>query len=283
MGQCQSGAKTSRPTAFFRTVRWLGAPGMSPQALRFTLHDGSAGYEVSTRRVPLALLRGFTKEVDVFLHGGPEGLDTAALEVSLADDALAIETAPILHAALMHDLQLMAMTPILSGMTPQRRAVVLRWQRQARRTRLFRIEITAPCLDRPLVIDADSGFCADDPEAWVNVERYVRGQLEELGGHAVVNAHLRLFDGRSLTVATDKAQLASEPRNRLYKTALLRIRASYNIRTGQYRDAELIEFVEHDRRLDARELDELTRRGVRAWHGLPPLGAWLDVQRGAAG
>lgn len=256
---------------------------MGSHAICIALQDTSPGYAVCAERVPLAVLSTFAKEVEQFLRGDTDGLDTTALEVALRPGELAIQTTPFIQPVLVHDLHRMALSPVLDGVSARRRTVVLRWQARAHRSRLYRVEIRSGYLEQPIVINADSQFRADDADAWVNVERYVRGQLEELGGSTVVNAHLRLFDGSSLTVATDKARLASEPRNRLYKTVLLRIRARFNLYTGQYRDAELMEFVDHDRRLDAREWDALIQRGSRLWHGLPPITTWLDVQRGAAG
>ena len=256
---------------------------MNPRAIRFSLHDASAGYEVSPERVPLAVLGRFVKDVGDFLRGdASEPLDPFALDVAVLSGSLAIEAQPPVLPLLVNDVLHLHATQHMEGVSARRRAVVARWQHQAWRSRLFRVEIMAGWLPGPVVIHADSHFQSADAEAWVQVERYVRGQIEELGGHKNINAHVRLPDGSSLTVNASKELLAREPRNRLYKPALLRIRAEFNLRSQQYRDATLLEFVEHDVRVDGRVLARLAQRGEVAWREMPEGTAWVEQRRGRA-
>ena len=75
--------------------------------------------------------------------------------------------------------------------------------------------------------------------------------------------------------------LRDEKLNRLYKPAMLRITAEYNVMTREYRNARLLEFVEHDNRLDEKDLARLTQRGAKAWRDVPDAGAWVDDLRGS--
>ena len=68
--------------------------------------------------------------------------------------------------------------------------------------------------------------------------------------------------------------------NRLYKPAMLRIRAEYNVLSQELRNAILLEFVEYAPRVDEAELERLTRRGVNAWKDVPDATAWVDELRG---
>jgi len=226
-----------------KTSRNFSVSAQTSQTVRIALHDASAGYDFSWARLPLA---------------------------------------PLTHTALEHDLQQLLLTELLDGMSQRRSRVISRWQRQARRSPLFWVEISSGWLARPVLINAQTDFHTDDADSWVRVERYVRGQVEELGGHTHVNAHVRLADGRSLTVNASKELLAKEYRNRLYRTAMLRIRAEFHVRTWQYREAELLEFVEHDSRVDERELARLAQHGAQAWQSVGSASAWLDRERGLA-
>jgi hypothetical protein len=270
-----------------KTSRNFSVSAQTSQTVRIALHDASAGYDFSWARLPLALLSSFSKEVEEFLRGDAmapdiKALDTKALEVALLPGGMVIETAPLTHTALEHDLQQLLLTELLDGMSQRRSRVISRWQRQARRSPLFWVEISSGWLARPVLINAQTDFHTDDADSWVRVERYVRGQVEELGGHTHVNAHVRLADGRSLTVNASKELLAKEYRNRLYRTAMLRIRAEFHVRTWQYREAELLEFVEHDSRVDERELARLAQHGAQAWQSVGSASAWLDRERGLA-
>jgi hypothetical protein len=114
----------------------------------------------------------------------------------------------------------------------------------------------------------------------VQVERYIRGEIQDLGGSTKANAHVRLPDGRTLKVTTEKGLLRDDSINRLYKTAMLRVRAEYNVLTRELRNARLIEFVSHSSTVDEEELARLARRGAAAWKDVGDATAWVDELRG---
>ncbi len=95
-----------------------------------------------------------------------------------------------------------------------------------------------------------------------------------------VNAHIRLPDGKSIPVEAERDVLRADKINRLYKPAMVRIAAEYNVVTREYRNARLIAFVEHDSKLDQKDLDRLTLRGAKAWRDVPDASAWVEHLRG---
>ena len=253
---------------------------MEAQALLIVLHDGSAGYDISPDRVPLSVLRAFAKDVDELLRGDGNELDTGALEVAVVAGSLGLRTAPIANPALLGDLRNLATSELLVGIGSKRRAVIERWQKAARGPRSVQVRISAEFLPSPIVICAESDFRADDADQWVKVERYFRGEIEEIGGHSRSNAHIRLPDGKTMVVDAPRDFLRDEKVNRLYKPAMVRIKAEYNVVTREYRQARLVEFVEHTNQLDEHDLQRLTQRGAKAWRHVPDAGAWVDGLRG---
>lgn len=254
---------------------------MEAQPLTFALIDESSGYEATPDRVRLTALADFTADVSTLLRGGNRELDPGALDVAVKSGSLAIQTAAIPAApTLFRDLRSLLASELLDTLDLKRREVVERWQKAARQTRGIAYRISAPFLDRPLVIDAATDFRADDADQWVTVERYVRGEIQNLGGATRPNAHVRLPDGKSLTVSTDRKVLRDDSQNRLYKQAMLRIRAKYNVLTRELKDAELIEFVEYAPRFDEEDMARLTRRGAQAWKDVDDATAWVDDLRG---
>jgi hypothetical protein len=253
---------------------------MDAQQIRISLHDDSGGYEITPDRVPLSVLRNFANDVDEFLRGERGGLDTSELDVAVVKGSLAVLTAPTAHPSLLHDLLHLASSEVIDGLNAKRRAVVERWQKAALGSRKQRIEIRAPMLTQPIVIGAGSDYRADDADQWVRVERYLHGEIYEIGGLRNVNAHIRLPDGKSIPVEAQRDVLRADKTNRLYKTAMLRIAAEYNVATRDYRNAKLIEFVEHESKLDEKDLERLTQRGAKAWQDVPDAGAWVDSLRG---
>jgi len=255
---------------------------MEAQSLLIVLHDDSAGYEITPDRVPLSTLRAFAKDVDEFLRGDANDVDTAALDVAVVNGSLGLRTAPMANPMLLGDLRRLADSELLDSIGSNRRAVIERWQKAARGPRKLRFQIHADLLPAAIVISAESDFRSDDANQWVRVERYFRGEIVEIGGQTRCNAHIRLPDGKAMVVDAPREILRDDKVNRLYKLAMLRIAADYNVMTREHRNARLLEFVEQESRLDEKDLERLTQRGAKAWRDVPDARAWVDSLRGAA-
>jgi hypothetical protein len=139
---------------------------MEAQELLIALHDESAGYEISPDRVPLSVLRSFTRDVDEFLRGDGNDVDTNALDISIEKGSLAIRTAPTANPVLLNDLRKLANGQEMDGVGLKRRAVIERWQKSARGGRRWRVSIAADFLPAAIVISAESDFRADDADQW---------------------------------------------------------------------------------------------------------------------
>jgi len=169
---------------------------------------------------------------------------------------------------------------LLDGIDGKRKEVMERWQKAARQLRLLTYRISAPFLARPVLISVDTDYRGDDANQWVQVERYIRGEIQDLGGITKANAHIRLPDGSTLKVVTEKDLLREDKVNRLYKTAMLRIKAEYNVLTRELRNARLLEFMEYANQVNEADLERLTRRGAICWKDVSDPSAWVDELRG---
>ena len=182
--------------------------------------------------------------------------------------------------ALFRDLRALLDGERLDQLDAKRREVVERWQKHARQIRQLAYQISSPFLSREILINTASDYHTDDADQWVQVERYIRGEIQDLGGRIKANAHVKLPDGSKLTVAADRSLLRDDSQNRLYKTAMLRIKADYNVLTRELRNAKLIEFVEYAPQVNEDELSRMTRRGAAAWRDIPSATDWVDDLRG---
>lgn len=250
------------------------------QRVIFKLHDESAGYAVSPHRVPLATLNAFADDVTDLLRGEGAKQDGGRVEVSVIAGSLGLQTEPLADPGLFADLRRLGVDERLDGIGPRRRAVFEKWQARARKTPQVRFEISTPALATPLLISAATDYRTQAADQWVRVERYVQGEVEDLGGSDRVNAHIRLATGERLMVDTDRAMLRDDKVNRLYKTSMLRISADYNVTTRQHRNARLIEFVDYAPKFDEAEFERLTAVGRQAWKDVSNPSAWVDALRG---
>lgn len=254
---------------------------MESQQITLALSDDSGGYASSPDRVALSTLREFAADVEAFIKGDGREVDVARLEVAVVEGSLAIQTAPIAAApVLFRDLRSLNDSSLLDHLDPKRRNVIERWQKSVRGNKQRTYRVSAPFLDMPIVVNANTDYRADDADQWVRVERYVRGEILDLGGSVKPNAHVKLPDGSTLTVATNRELLRTDTINRLYKPSMLRIRAQYNVLTQELREAELIEFVEYAPRFDDESFARLTSRGAQAWKDVEDATAWVEDLRG---
>lgn len=254
---------------------------MEAQRITIALIDHTAGFEATPDRVRLGDLAGFSADVATFLRGEDKDVDTNTLEVAVRNGSLAIETVPLLSAPnLFRDLRTLLGGELLDNLDGKRREIIEHWQKTARQTKQVAYRISAPFLDRPIEINAESDYHSDDADQWVQVERYIRGEIQDLGGVTKANTHIKLPDGRTLKVTTERDVLRNDTVNRLYKLAMLRIKAEYNVLTRELRNARLVEFVEHASTVDEEALARLTRRGAVAWKDVPNATTWVDELRG---
>lgn len=252
---------------------------MEAQPVTIAIQDESQGYAISPDRVPLSLLREFTVDVEAFLKGSDKEIDPKALSVAVVNGSFGLSLEPVIAPSLFTDVNLMRRSSDLSLIDAKRRTIVLKWQSAAKAIASRAVKIACGALGN-ITIDSTTDFRQIDPEPWVDVERYIQGELMDLGGVSSSNAHIRLPDGKNLTVKTDRGLIRAEKENLVYRNVHVRIRAKYNIVTGELRDASLIEFVEYAPGFDEAAFERLTTNGREAWRDVDDPAAWVRQMRG---
>jgi hypothetical protein len=255
---------------------------MQPLVITFAFDDDSKPLPATPERVALGPLREFVRDVEDFLRGDDKEVDCTSLAVSVVNGSFGLRTEPIaLAPSLVRDLSLLARSQSIDGVTEKRRNVVLAWQKRARGARRQRFRIEASNMASPLRVDASTDYRSDDADQWVRVERYMRGEVVEVGGAYSVNAHIKLPNGITLAVDATREQLRDDRANRLYKPAMVRFSAEFNVITNQYRDARLIAFEEYEPKFDEKAFGRLTERGAKAWADVDDAAEWVEGLRGS--
>lgn len=253
---------------------------MEPVSLRIALEDTSRGYEVSPERVPLSLLAEFAGDVEDFVRGAAKEVDAPAIEVSVVKGSLAFVMTPLVAPVLLQDLRALLRSSDMTLIDPKRRAVVTKWQTLARGRFSRSIKIDAGPTVGAFSIDSTSDFKTLDADEWVAVERYIKGEIMDLGGVKSSNAHIKLPDGSRLMVQTDKRLIKAEKTNLVYQEVHLRVRAELNIRTKQLREVSLIEFVKYEPRFDEVQFNKAVERGGKSWSDVEDPAQWVKDLRG---
>lgn len=255
---------------------------MEPLVITFAFDDDAQALPAAPERVALGPLREFVKDVEDFLRGDDKEIDCAGLTVSVVKGSFGLRTEPIaLAPSLVRDLSLLARMQSIDAVSEKRRNVMLAWQKRARGARRQRFRIEASNLDKPLLVDATTDYRSDDADQWVKVERYMRGEVVEVGGSRSVNAHIKLPNGITLAVDATREQLRDDRSNRLYKPAMVRFSAEFNVISNQYRNAKLIAFEEYEPKFNEAAFGRLTERGAKAWADVDDAAEWVEGLRGS--
>lgn len=250
--------------------------------LRFALNDRIQDAEVGPAHVPLALLGQFQKDVGEFLAGSGKDIDPNQVMIAIEEGSLALVAIGLLSATnLWADVGQLQNPAQLGLIDPRRAAVVERWQTAARKHPHRRYTLADQGGVAIIRVDARSDYRDQTAAVWVEVKKYLHGQITDLGGTSKANVHLKLDNGKVLTVASSQKLLGDEERNRLYKPAVLRISAEENLDNGELRNLTLLGFEDTHTSWDAAAFGELVRKGTQAWADVPD--DWLENLRSGQG
>lgn len=250
-------------------------------ALRFALNDRINDAPVGPAHVPLSLLGQFQNDVEEFLKGSNKDVDPSQVFVSIEEGSLAIVASGLLAATgLWADLERLQNPSALGLLDPKRAIVIERWQAAARRNPNRSYSLTDTGNAVAIRVDASSDFRNQIEAVWVKVEKYLQGLVTDLGGTTKANVHLKLDNGKVLTIASSQQLLADEEQNRLYKPALLLVTAEENLRTGELRNLVMLNF-EAAPAWDEAAFKTQVSKGTQAWADVPD--DWLEELRSGNG
>lgn len=250
--------------------------------LSFALDDRINDAPVGPAHVPLALLGQFQKDVVEFLAGSGKDIDPGQVIISIEKGSLALVASGLLAAtSLWADVEQLQNPAALGLIDPKRAAVVERWQAAARKYPHRSYRLTNQTGRFTVQVDGNTDFRNQVEAVWVTVEKYLHGQVTDLGGTSKANVHLKLDNGKVLTIASSQQLLADEESNRLYKPALLRVSAEENLRTSELRNLTLMGFEAQQPVWDEAEFNKLVQKGTQAWADVPD--DWLEDLRSSQG
>ncbi|MVW80203.1 hypothetical protein [Bordetella sp. 02P26C-1] len=253
---------------------------MEADTVTIAFRDKSRGYEISPDRVPLTFLTAVSKDVQDFIKGPGKDIDMAEVEVCIRHGSLAIQSGHVVSASLVADIQALSRSTDLAKVSKRRREIVRKWQERAHRVKGFVVRIATPWTGNDILVSGETNYREARSSRVVTVERYIKGEILDLGGVTDSNAHIKLPDGQKLTIKTDRELIRSEPRNLVYREVHLRIRAKLDLDTQKLSDPELISFVDYEPKFDPNRFAEAVRKGREAWRDVGDPAEWVRSIRG---
>ncbi|MGB0745064.1 MAG: hypothetical protein ACPGSB_11130 [Opitutales bacterium] len=255
------------------------------QSVSFKLRAKVRGQEVTPETIPLGRFNRFNAEVEQLILGSLKSapVDDIHARITSGSYALDIELPAAVYLDLRSDLERIAESGMPDGVDPKRLEVVTRWQNEASEAEDLVYEIAPGWQpDATLRIDHSHRLLTPEPKpVWFATEKYLNGEITTAGGATQANLQLRVPGyARILTIAATREQLKSLTIGRLYEDQMIRVRGEERLDTGELRNLELIEFIEHRKDYDEDYINALIEKGTRRWADVPDANAWLRELRG---
>lgn len=251
--------------------------------IEFAIHGKVEGVEITPRTIGLPKFNEYNQQVEAFIGGSQKlKLDDVHVEVVEGSYILRAAIPAALMASLEPDLKLMARQDVLGEMDVKRAEIVQKWQARAKSNPDLSYEVRPRIEGLPRIkVSHETDYRVGEIIPWLAVEKYLFGQVVDMGGMQKANIHLKLDrGGKTLLVGASQGYLREQVENRLYHKALLHVRAEQHYRTGELRNVQLISFVDYQPAYSDEALDRFAAKGTEAWADVPDAAQWVREVRG---
>ena len=224
---------------------------MKAQAIQieFVMKDKVEGKELTPSTISLSRFNQFNEQVERFIKGSEnKKLDQVFVAVEEGSYKLRVLLSfTMLSGGLERDLRLMNREDTLGMIDPRRAEVVRDWQASIKKSMDLKYAIKAPGIGiKSIELSKETDYRDKDEERWVKIEKYLIGEVTDMGGAQKANIHIRLRDtSETLIIDAMPELLKEQEKNRLYHEVLIRVEALQNIKTGEIKKWRLISFEDH--------------------------------------
>lgn len=252
-------------------------------SIEFVLHGKVEGVEITPRTIGLSQFNEFNQQVEAFIGGSQKlKLDQVHVEVGQSSYVLRALLPALVLSNLEPDLKLMARQDVLGELDIKRAEVVQKWQARTKSNPELSYEVRSKDEALPKVrVNRETDYRIGEIVPWVAVEKYLFGQVVDMGGAQKANIHLKLErGGKTVLVGASQGYLREQRENWIYHKALLHVRAEQHYRTGDLRNIHLISFVDYQPAYNEEALERFATTGAQAWADVPDAAKWVRELRG---
>lgn len=273
-------------------ARWLASrrpegyvDGMSGgKKIEFVLRGKRDGVEITPSTIGLNRFNEFNQQVAEFLVGSTElKLDDVRISVEEGSNVLATFLPALLLASVEPDIQALQRQDSLGDIDSKRAKVVEKWQAQAKKSADISVEIRPVDIPElaPVKLTQETDYRMGAVTPWVQVEKYLVGEVQDMGGATSANLHLRIEGVKGLLkIEASQNYLKKQEKNRIYHRVIAHVTAEQHHKTGKLRNLRLISFEDHAPAYDEGALERFTEAGRLAWADVPDAVAWVREHRG---
>ena len=256
-----------------------------PEAVEFVFAGAVAGQPVSALQgVPFTRFIEFNNDVQSYVQGSDSKTVLHDLNVQVHEGSYLLRVLlPIgLLPSLIADTAKLSTSTTLSDIDENRARVVQRWQERAKLEPTLTYIVRSPSgAFSPVIISKDSNLLREEKIVWVDVERYVIGEITDWGGAQNPNIHIRLRNSRETIIVDATADQIREQRDNLvFHKAIVHVRAKQNPKNGALDNYKLLALRAYQTDVEDARLQQLFEKGAKAWADVPEAAAWVEELRG---
>lgn len=252
-------------------------------SIEFAQHGKTGGVEITPKTIGLSQFNEYNRQVEEFIGGSQRlKLNEVQVEVFQGSYVLCARIPAVVMDSLEPDLILMARQDSLGEIDRRRAEILQKWQQRAKHDPDLSYEIRPKREGLPTIkVSRETDFREGEIVPWVAVEKYLYGQVVDMGGVSKANIHLKPEgSGKKLVIGTSQDYLQEQEENRLYHNALLRVRAEQHYRSGELRNIQLISFEDYQPVYSEEALERFVAEGTKAWADVPDAAQWVREVRG---
>jgi hypothetical protein len=253
--------------------------------MSFRVEDTLLGDKVSPDNISIAMLNEFTDQVATFLRGSKHvdlkevkvAVKKGSLILSVSDEVGTVEEA-------FEDYERAFKENSLENIDTRRAQIFELWQSLASTNEDRSYELFSGDDNKKInsiQITKETEF-KTKKSTWVEVELYVYGRVNDIGGKNKPNIHLELENGNTVKIESSKELLIGDKVNRIYRRQLVRVSAKQNVETKETRDEKLISFEQYSPAFDDDEFQKIVTKGRLAWRTVKNATKWVEEMRGSS-
>lgn len=257
-------------------------PMANDRQIKFVLSGHVDGVAISPRTISLKLFNEYNRQVADFISGKDQiSLDDVQVTIEEGSYAIRATLGLSLFQSLLPDIQLLNKSSSLEAMDAKRAAIVASWQARAKSDQSiseYRIESHDETISIKVNKLTDYHLASND--VLIDVEKYVLGEVVDMGGSTKANVHLDLGAGlKTMIIAASHDYLRDRDKNLLYRKVIAHIKAKQNKATGELSAERLIGLTEYNPKKSVETLSIHLGSKKSRWAEIPDHVAWVRKLR----
>lgn len=237
------------------------------------------GTGISPSVVDISYLKDLLSDVEVLFRPDPK-MRKEKISIGFSEGSLkmSVNAAAPLVDAFVTEINSLGTMQSFMGLHPRRAKVLKKWHARTLQDRIsFNFGLSEG--DWKFQLSEATPIVAVQ-DHWVSTEKYLFGEVANIGGVKSPNLHLRTKEYGTVLISIRRDEVKEDSENRAYKNYLIRISCEENLTDAKIRNCKFLEWVDYYPEFDPKALDESIAAGEQAWGHVADSAKYIRNLRG---